>query len=94
MKRYVIYAAAVAGLLLAGAGCPARQQAATGLAPAGAPADRGVKAETTIDGAVDAILKGSEAEKEAVKERQGDVADVNADDADLNAVSEGSYEIK
>lgn len=102
MKRKLTYAAAVAALLLVGAGCNARQQAAGGLETGGPSveaqgkmeAKAGVKAEGTVDGTVDAILKDSEDEKATQKDRETDASDVNADDPELNAYSDTSYELK
>lgn len=98
MKRKLTYAAAVAALLLVGAGCNARQQAAGGLETGGpsveAQGKMEAKTEGTVDGTVDAILKDSEDEKATQKDRETDASDVNADDPELNAYSDTSYELK
>lgn len=97
-----MYTAAIAALLLVGAGCAARQQAGEGLEARppeavnqGKPEGKAdVKAEGTVDGTVDAILKDSEDEKAAQKEQESDASNVNADDAELNAYSDSSYDVK
>ncbi len=105
MKRQLTYAAAIAALLLVGAGCAARQQAAGGLETRTPAVNQGktegradvnaqVKAEGTADGTVDAILKDSEDEKAAQKEQESDTSNVNTDDAELNAYSDSSYDVK
>lgn len=102
MKRQLTYAAAIAALLLVGAGCAARQQAAEGLnvqPPVGgvrgtAEVKTQAKVEGTVNGTVDAILKDSEDEKTVQQEHEGDASNVNADDAELNAYSDTSYELK
>lgn len=102
MKRQLTYAAAIAALLLVGAGCAGKQQAAEGLETGKVPAQAEgkmapqaqVKAAGSVDGTVDAILKDSEDEKAAEKDRASDASNINADDGELNAYSDTTYDLK
>lgn len=92
--------AALAALLFVGAGCAAKQEASleTQLPSPDAAMEANVNAAVkldaagTVDATVDAIIDGVEVEQKVQAEADAD-ASVN-DSAELNAVSEGSYELK
>ena len=98
MRTRLKYAAALLTLLFVGGGCAAQKMVEVG-APAPKPqsameAKTEVKAEGSVDGTADAILKDLDQEQEALTEQEGDASEADSDKAALNAYSEGSYEVK
>ena len=90
------FAAAVAALLLAGAGCTAQTNTEAGL-EARPPAPEGVmkaKTEGSVDATIDDILKDGDDEQEMLRGSESDAAELDADKAELNAYGEGTYELK
>ena len=98
MKNKLSYAAAVAALLLAGAGCTAKQQTELDMRvpPPDAVVEKKteVKPEGDIDATVDGLIKDVGAEDQVQKEQEADASELESDKAELNAYSEGSYEVK
>lgn len=99
MRKNIGYYAALAALLLAGAGCEGavRQEAELG-APEPESAtlrqDDAAEDESDIDASVDAIIGAGEDEKEAQDDKESDADEVGADDASINAYGDASYETK
>ena len=99
MRTRLAYVALTA-LLFVGAGCAAKQEASLEAQVPGPDAAMEAKsgaavelnAAATVDATVDAIVDGVDAEMKAEAEANAD-ATVN-DAAELNAFSEGSYELK
>lgn len=82
-------------LLFVGAGCAAnvQQDDATDVnANAAMKGDLG--APVDIDAEVDTILKASDEEKTAEREMESDASEVGSDGAEIDAMIEGTYEIK
>lgn len=98
MKRNLAYAAAVAALLLVGAGCTARESTTTELEQQGRPAaPEGAmkpKAEGSVDATVDAVIKDAGDEQELQRGAENDATELDADKAELNAYGDASYEVK
>ncbi len=102
MRKRIGYCAAVAALLLVGAGCEGsvRQDAAVGAPESGAAMmkkdDTAPPAEgdAGIDASVDALVGGADDERSAQDEKASDAEEIGADKDGLNAFGESSYEIK
>lgn len=99
MRKRFAYVA-LSALLFVGAGCAAKQEASLEAQVPGPNAAMEAKtgaavelnAAGTVDATVNAIIDGVDAEMKAETEANAD-ATVN-DTAELNAFSEGSYELK
>ena len=98
MKNKLSYAAAVTALLLAGAGCAAKPQAEletkTPVPETATERKAEMKPEGGVDATIDGLLKDVEAEAQMQKEQESDASELESDKAELNAYSEGSYEVK
>lgn len=99
MRTHKLLMAAAVALLFVGAGCLAKEQAEVEV---GAPEVEGameakIEAEAEVgpvDAAVEATLEGMMEEQDAEKEAEQDASQVEADEAEINAYGEGSYEVK
>ena len=99
MRKKYAFAAAMASLLLVGAGCGAKQDTSAQLQlpprPEGAmEAKTDMKAEGSVDATVDGILEDDDAEQELLHGSDSDAMELDADKTELNAYSESSYEVK
>ena len=97
MKKHMAFSAAVASLLLVGAGCGASQNTQADLQVQTPPGQQGrmeAKTEGSVDADIDSILEGSDSEQEMLRGSESDSLELEADKAELNAYGEGSYEIK
>jgi len=99
MRKRNAFAAALVSLLLVGAGCGAKQDTSgqVQLQPGQEgrmEAKTEVKTDGSIDAEVDAMLEVGDDEQELLQGSNSDAMELEADDAELNAYSESSYEVK
>ena len=81
---------AATALLLVGGGCGKAQPAAP--ARGAAPDAPAAEAPVDVDSVVDAILEAADEEAEALDQETADVSDLEAEDADIDSLSDLQYE--
>lgn len=99
MRKRLAFAAAMASLLLVGAGCGAKQDTSGQVQVP--PRQEGkmeaktdVKADGSVDSTVDGILQDGDDEQELLQGANSDAAELDADKTELKAYSDSDYEVK